>query len=63
MSSGITLFRSVIHANVNVLTREIQFVTFSHGKPPLGMFLFGTNKIYHARLRLAFYFFIIRSQF
>jgi hypothetical protein len=33
-----------VHANVNVLTREIKFVTVIHGKPPLGMFLFGKTK-------------------
>jgi hypothetical protein len=33
-----------IHTNVNVLTREIKFGTFSHGKPPLGMFLLGITK-------------------
>jgi hypothetical protein len=33
-----------IHTDVNVLTREIKFVTFIHGKPPLGMFLFGITK-------------------
>jgi len=29
-----------IHADVNWLTREVNSVTFIHGKPPLGVFLF-----------------------
>jgi hypothetical protein len=33
-----------VHADVNVLTREIKFATFIHGKPPLGMFLLFQTK-------------------
>ena len=38
-----TLFVNV-HTDVNVLTREIKFATFIHGKPPLGMFLLWQTK-------------------
>jgi hypothetical protein len=50
-----------IHANVNVLTREIKFVTFIHGKPPLGIFLFGKTKYTMQGRDLPFTFLIIRS--
>jgi len=33
-----------VHAHVNVLTAEIKFVTFIHGKSPLGLFMFWRTK-------------------
>jgi hypothetical protein len=33
-----------VHTDVNMLTGEIKFVTFIHGKPPLGMFLLTQTK-------------------